>query len=352
LEEVDESVQMIETRFQLELQTNPGPSAYNGRGKHHLQVHQFIKAIDDFSQAIVLDAESVEAYENRADAYVGLKLPLLARKDFKDACRLYAAQGKETDRLRVLDKSSELGAVSTVGMREGMTGAAFFFAPKKLDNLTDMELKRINTNLGNNIRTANMFRRKAEILYGQSQFGEAILACDEAIKANGDDGSAYRVRAEIETQQLKLEDALSDFDKAISLNERDETALRGRAMLYFFVLKDNEAALKDCTQGMSFSQNRQLQLLRGKIFIALDRCELAISDLTEFIDAWERFVNLWDALWLPVFKSIADGLRVELVDAYEQRAAAYDRLGQLDKSAEDLARAAHLKKLTKGKRAK
>jgi tetratricopeptide (TPR) repeat protein len=352
LQDGDELVKTAEARFQLEIQTNPGPPAYNERGKHYLSCHQFIPAVDDFSQAIKLDENFAEAYENRAAAYAGMKLPNLARKEFAQACRLYTEQGKEGDLQRALDKSSEVSgglAAPKVSMKESFTTAAFLFNPKKLDQLADMELDRINTRLEKDVKTGTIYRRKAEILHTQGQYGEALLSCNKAISANSEDAAAYRIRAEIEIQQSKIQEALHDYDKAIELNEKDGDAFLGRARLNFIVLQNSEAALKDCTHAMSFSRNRHFQLLRGEILITLDRCELAVSDLTEFIESWERYSALWDAFLLPIFRSIANALRSESIRGYEKRAVAYEKLGQLDKAAQDLARAENLKKITKGK---
>jgi tetratricopeptide (TPR) repeat protein len=352
LQESDELIRTAEARFQLEVQTNPCPPAYNERGKHYITCHKFVDAIDDFSRAIALDENFAEAYESRAEAYAGMHLPNMARREFDEACRRYGEQGREAERRRAHDKYTDLSAKSNapvIGMRESLTAAAFFFNPKKLDELKQIELKRINTDLEKNSRTANMYCKKAEILYMQKEYGEALLTCDKAISANSQEAAAYRIRAQIKIQQLKIPEALKDYDKAIELNEKDGDAFLGRARLYFIALQDPQAALKDCTHAMSFSPNRQLQLLRGEILITLDRCELAVSDLTEVIDSWERFSSLWDCFFLPIFKSIANGLREESIGVYQKRAEAYEKLGQLDKCAQDLARAENLKKITQGK---
>lgn len=62
--------------------------AYNNRGAAHYNLGKYIKAIEDYSEALKLNPNYAEAYNNRGYIYDDLQEPENAFKDYNQAIKL------------------------------------------------------------------------------------------------------------------------------------------------------------------------------------------------------------------------------------------------------------------------
>ncbi len=339
LNRLQEQISVNYGKLDLEIQINPTPEAYFERGNKHLEFLELIPAIDDFDQAIELKSNFAEAFEKRADAFVKLHLPKLASRDYDEGCRLFFEQAKPSDYRRTADKKLGLGLKSSSTPPTVISAfvrlITTLFAPSKALTADADELSNVTSDLEGTIQTATLYARQAELLYSNSDYAGALQACEKAIEVNSESAVAYRLRGQIYTQLLQSELAIKSFDQAISLDPRDSVSYEGRANINLLVC-NYKAVVDDCTVALSFSMSYQLRLLRGKAYAAKGDHVNALADLTDFIDTWNQFISLWDWFWIPLCRQIADGLREQLIDAYQHRALVHEHLGELDKAARDL----------------
>jgi tetratricopeptide (TPR) repeat protein len=348
LEEVQESQSIEFTRHNLAIEMNPTADAYFQRGLAYLKTREPIPAIDDFEKVMALDPQFAEAWENRADAYQSLSLHHMARNDLLHALKT-ARQHNPAICARLEEKLKNCGTrggfVSISGYinsSEGLAATSSLIMPnsKALEN---SQMESVQKDLQADVRSATVYLRQANLLLAQSDFSGALNACNKAIELSSDMGETYRVRAQVQVQLFNIEAALRDYDSAIKLEPENADAWLERARIKL-VLEDFKGVVKDCTHALTFAEkNYQFKLTRGQALVLLNRLEEGIDDLSAFINQWEKLVACWDSIWLPIFRSLANSLRIELRDAYEQRAIAYDKLGDLDKAAQDTIKAAKLK---------
>lgn len=78
-----------ETLWTREIETEPGVArAYLNRGKYYTETGQFIKALKDYTQAVILNPDSPKNFYNRGTCYFKLGLYEEALKDFTEAIGL------------------------------------------------------------------------------------------------------------------------------------------------------------------------------------------------------------------------------------------------------------------------
>lgn len=352
IKEAQEEQALSFARHDLELETSLSAQAYLERGKEYLESYRAVPAIDDFSQSILLDQGSAAAFEARADAYQSLGLIYLARNDLMEAARIFAEAADQRSHERIAEKQKMLGAASNPKAAISSAGEALalmanLIEPNKRTAMRKIRMDNIQKDFQSGRQTASIYRRQAELLLMEGEYERALESCNKALDLSSEDAEAYRMRAQVLVQMERIEDALRDYDRAITLNAADEDSYRGRARINL-VFGANEAVVRDCTHALSFSKNYELSLLRGSALVALARYEDALVDLTNAITSLEHCISVWNALLLPPCRRIARLLREPLCEAYEQRAIAFDGIGNVDKAALDLVRAHELKGKTYG----
>ncbi|MDZ4838037.1 MAG: tetratricopeptide repeat protein [Candidatus Melainabacteria bacterium] len=345
LNEAQEEQAVAFARYNLAIEMSPTAENYLRRAHENLKNRDAIPAIDDFEQVMKLDPTSAEAFEGRAETFQTIGLLHFARNDFLDAAKL-ASEFNPSIHERIMGKLKDLGARSNPlnpfrNPRETLAATSTMFNPdsKAMENI---KLENVELDLQADIRSSDVYLRRALALFAKRDYPRALEACDKSIDLSPDNAASYRTRASVYVQLMDIEAAMHDYDKAIKLNEKDWDAYEERARIKL-ALGEFGAVVRECTYAMESSKSLQFKLMRGTALVALKHYDESLGDLTDFIDKWEGFIAIWDAFWLPIFRSIADGLRTQLRDAYEQRAIAYDQLGDLDKAAQDLVKATQLK---------
>lgn len=345
-----QETQSIElARYDFAIELNPTSDAFLQRGIAYLKAREPIPAIDDFERVMEIDPLDAEAWEYRADAYQFMNMDNLARNDLLHAIRIAATKENLETKTRLERKLALCG--TSVGF-ESITGASrspgFFAAMKTLVNpnstaIAEESLNGIDKDLQAKVRSAVVYLRQGSALFQKADYQGALSAANKSIEFCPDSAQGYALRAKIQVQLLDLESALKDYDTAIRFDPENNDAWLERTRIKS-VLGDHDGTIKDCTHAINFSKNMNLKLMRATSLLALNRDDEAIVDVDEFIKSWEGCIAVWDAMWLPACRAIADGLSVDLHDAYIARATIYGRRGDLDASAQDTIRATKLKR--------
>ncbi len=180
-----------------------------------LELHQqgrFEEAIQDYDEAIRLDPQRIEAYNNRGRAYLNLDQAQKAIEDFDQVLRLdpqlaeaYYNRGLAHDRLGQNEKAK-----------------ADFDQAIALDPELERSIVGKLFHKGENLK-------------------KAIEILDEVIRLNPGFADDHLTRGNMYLFLGKPQPALEDFDEAIGLNAELTAAYRGRALAYTLLDKDEEA---------------------------------------------------------------------------------------------------------------
>ncbi len=180
------------------------PIAYWNRGLAHSSKEQYDRAIEDFSQAIRLKPDYVEAYKSRAAAYRQTHQYDRAIQDYDYAIRL---------------------------------------SPNDADLYSDRGT-----------------------VYGiKRQYDRAIQDYDYAIRLSPNDADLYNDRGTFYGMKGKYDRAIEDFNQALSLNPNESMAWANRGFVYLKkgTLRDLDQAIADSEQALRLDPN--LTYVRGNL---------------------------------------------------------------------------------------
>lgn len=326
------------TRYQLAVEMNPCAETYLQRGIALLRMRETLEALEDFNRVIELDPACVEAYEHRADAYQTLNYSTLARNDLVQAQNI--AQQQNLDSLpRIQEK------LTACASPEGFAGVHGYSSPKLAWSTflvcidpqkkeQEKTTKKVGNDRSSKFSVANVYLHQAEFETTKNNFEEALHHCDQAMDELPDYAPVFRTRGKIFFQMGDYRSAVRNFDRAIDLESLDEESWKERARTKI-AMEDFNGAVIDCTHALTISRSYDFYLLRGAALLSLRRASECVEDLSLFIKRWEGFIAFLEALWLPFFRTMANSLRMDLKEAYELRAAAYEHLDDLDRAAQD-----------------
>ncbi len=324
-------------RHDFTIELNPSAQAYLDRAKTYLDSGNAIVALNDYDRAIELQPDFAEAYEFRAKCFVALGLKSLARTDYLKAAQLLADQNNLTQRETVMEALSDLGTQSSADLKsfKDIISTVSVFFTGDLKKINQIKFEKVETDIKSHTQTYLVYTRKAELQFQLTDYKGALETCEQAIELNPSRATAYRIRAKV--RLLKGDDVhavLKDYDKTIELSDKDAEAYEERARLRV-VLGDFQGAIEDCTNAMQFSESGQLKLVRASALVAMEKYDDALADLNTYIHSANRAIVIWDGLKLSLFRSVADGLRTQLLEAYEMRSIVHSRCGNLDGAAHD-----------------
>jgi tetratricopeptide (TPR) repeat protein len=326
----------------LEICLNPDDAvSYNNRGKAHMANSDYQSAIDDFNKALQIDAKFAEAYCNRGEALGIIKLSHLAITNFDQGCRLYLEQGRQEDfqvaTTKLKAMKSELSS-PTAGLREAIRTIMVLFRPELLDQPATIEPSR-NVDVASEVSLI----KQANILFQEGNYKEALIMYDRALELNPYSAKVFVARGDTYLKLTQPLQAREDFKRALFLDPHETWTYISLSLAYC-ELGQPQDAIADLTAGLKLcrTERDRLYLIRAHIFIFMDKYEDAIEDFDKFISTWELSSRFWDMIPLPIFKTLSNSMKTDLVGAYRDRGGAFDKLGNLDRAASDFAKALQL----------
>lgn len=195
---------------------------YLARGQVNFAAGDFEAAIADFTGAIELDSEAVEAYYWRGQAYQALEEYEQAIADF--------------DQALTLDP-----------------------------DLTEAYVKR------------------GAAFLQSGDFEWALLDLDEAIQREPESAEAYLTRGLTNLKLANYEQALADLDQAIQLDASSAEAYAGRGLVYA-LNEEVEQGLADLEEALRLDPERAgTYLARGNVYVQSGQYEQAVADFDQAI---------------------------------------------------------------------
>lgn len=312
---------------------------------------EFQKAVDDCNLAIKAFTPSPKARCNRGRAYLRMKMPQEALKDFDDAIKsapnlaeAYAnraialrmlghPQKAEADvqRATIIRKDPEHEFSETVFHRECLVVDALKVNPKNAVLLTERGHTALNTN----------------------NLDEAITYFKRSIQADPNFHEAYGGLSDCYMNQENYEPALAMAKKQLSMQPNDSKPLIRMGLIYY-----NSQRLKE---GAPYLR-RILKLpaktaedfrFRGLCHIGLQEFREALVDIEKSLKMDDGNPHAWDdrAMCMYELKRYSEAIRCEnnairikpnFPNAYVHRAQMYAKLHSLEAADADLDRAMEL----------
>lgn len=167
---------------------------YNNRGLTHYHLKNFADAVNDFSRAVEIDTSFAYAYNNRGMVRITIGNVELGIQDYTKAIQLNPKL--------VYAFNNRGNAYASLGQYQNAL----------LDLQTAVDLADNNSEIHNNL---------GNVYLSMKRYYDAIIEYDRAIILNSSYSDAYYNRAIALSQYGKYADALNDIQKAIELNPND-----------------------------------------------------------------------------------------------------------------------------------
>ena len=214
----------LATRSNLQIPTNSTPPQdFVSLGRQKLKQQDYPSAITLFNQALEKDAQDVNAYHSRGEAFFVLKDYEAAIKDF--------------NRFLELSPNNHL---------------VYFY--------------------------------RGYIRAEKGDYQDAIADFNQAIQVNPNFDLAYTNRGFAYAQLGDPQRAIADYERAIEINPESATAYYNRGLVFGRELGDYEQALIDFTRSIEVvPEDPQVYVERGNVYSLLKKTELAINDYNQAI---------------------------------------------------------------------
>jgi tetratricopeptide (TPR) repeat protein len=231
--------------------------AFNNRGLAYYDLVNYYEAIQDYSKAIELNPQAVEAYANRGVAFNKL--------------------GKYDEAFRDYNKAIELDPQYV----DAYINRGIFFKDRGNYNAA---LRDYNKAIELNPHDFDAYVDRGNAFCGQGNYYEAIRDYSKAIELNPQAVKAYYNRGTTYTDQGKYEEAIRDYNKAIELIPQYVDAYINRGNAYYRQGNHN-AAIRDYNKAIELNpQAGDAYHNRGTIYREQDNYDMAIQDYTKVIE--------------------------------------------------------------------
>jgi tetratricopeptide (TPR) repeat protein len=348
------------------IEIQPHPWAYNNRGITYAELKESQKAFADFTQALKLDPNYVEAYYNRGNVYYELKNYQRAFADYNQALKLnpndakaYNNRGNAYSGLK--DYQREIADYNQALKLNPNYVEAYYNRANAYAELKNYQAAIADYNqaikLNPNLAEAYYNRANAYGLSGDTPSGIADLQKAAQLYQQQGNTEGYQSTQQL-LQQVKgvkeeHPDAIADFTQAIKLNHNDAKAYNNRGNAYY-ELKDYQKAIADYSQALKLNPNEaDAYYNRGLAYDELKDYQKAIADYNQALklnpnDAGAYYSRGTASLQLKEYQAAITDYNQALklnpndANAYYNRAVAYGLSGDTPSGIVDLQKAAQL----------
>jgi len=235
--------------------------AYVNRGWAHNQLELFQDAIVDLSEAIRLKPDEANAYYNRGFAYIRLNQYQKAINDYTEAIRIGPAYA---------DLSSFLTQETNAYRNRGWAYSQLGLYEKAVIDLS--ETIRLKPDY------ALAYLDRGFAYASQNHFAKAISDYTDAIRLKPDYALAYLDRGIAYGSQNQFTKAISDYTDAIRLKPDSADAYNNRGYAYYRV-KQSHNAIADCSEALRINPGLSIAYgNRGIAYRAIGNVRAANTD--------------------------------------------------------------------------
>jgi tetratricopeptide (TPR) repeat protein len=326
---------------------------YFYRGVCFYNESNYSKAIADYTQALNLKPDFVEALTNRGNAYVNQGDLTQAVLDYNEALKLnpnlveayngrgaaYIDQGNFTK--AIADFNQTLTLKPNYVEAYNNRGNAYLMQDKFVEAIADYN-KALEINPG----IAEVYTGRGTAYRNQGNSAQAISDFNQAVKLNPGLAEAYANRGGAYRNQGNFTQAITDSNQAIKLKPKYAGAYMGRGIAY--ADQGNSAqAIADLNQAIKLKPKyAEAYYNRGSVYTTQGNSTKAIADFNQAIklkpDYAEAYHNRGKAYYDQgdSTKAIADfsqalKLRPNDAEDYTSRGVAYDEQGNYTQAVAD-----------------
>ncbi len=204
-----------------------------------------------------------------------------------------------------------------------------------------------------NSEYVNAYNNRGIAYYYLGEFDKAVRDYDKAIQLNPECDFAYNNRGHSYGILGEYEKALNDLKKAIELNQNDINAYNNRGLIYVR-LGEYAKAIKDYDKVIRLdSNNAKAYNNRGDAYNCLEDYDKALADLDKAIQLKPEFANPYKHYGVVYRKKGEYEKAIEYLtkaiernpkykEAYEERAEVYRLIGEVSKAEADVKKAEKL----------
>jgi len=279
--------------------------AYRGRGDACRMKRQFDRAINDCNEAIRLDPNYARAFCTRGAAYCGKGQYDQAISDCNEAIRLdpnnaraYAFRGDAYQGKGQYDQISDFSEAIRLDPNYAWayTKRAEIY---KLKGQIDKAISDYNEAIGLN-PSAQAYGGRGEAYMMKGQFDQAISDLSEAIRLNPNDFVSYMSRGLTYRDKGQNDKAIMDFEKVINLGTNEQSTEFAKNELREIRIEEEEKQKriienkrKEQERIMEEEEQRRKQE-QSKHWRESGRCQHCGGKLRRYLESDSHGYNTWD----------------------------------------------------------
>jgi tetratricopeptide (TPR) repeat protein len=277
---------------------------FDNCGVSERKLKNYKKAIDDHTQAILLNRENGDAYWNRAVAYNKngdfqeaiddyTTTMFYNQNDVKELARLYKSRGVNK---KLLKRYKEAINDFNTGIQfDPENGGIYWERGLTYQYNGDYQLAindfkaAVQYYQNNKNDQATLYNNMAINEMSLHQPQKALEDVTKAIELNGQNGYFYWSRGNIYSQIGKCNQAINDFTKTMSFykdNKKIQAILHDSNATNLYILNDNQSVIDECTAAITLNPDyTPAYFTRGKVYLKrIINKEQAIKDFNKVIE--------------------------------------------------------------------
>ena len=273
---------------------NAGVSGQNPKqflkvGKDFLENEKYSDAVSQFTKALDVDPDNIEAYEMRAQAYENQGERALAREDYEKLCIFDPKE--ETYFYNAARMSYELNELEDAvkKLNIALELNRIFPEAQQLKVVSLLELEKFNQAL-EMAKEALRYKETDVNFFNYARVNEELGLVDEAesaykkaIKKNKNYFEAYAYMADLQRKRKKLEEAMETISEVFDKTKEFLPAYRVRSAIYADQLNYSAAINDISTILLKEPENIDMYFLRGKYYQGYAQHANAITDFSKVI---------------------------------------------------------------------
>ncbi|BDA71613.1 hypothetical protein CAL7716_057790 [Calothrix sp. PCC 7716] len=335
---------------------------YNSEGLKKFKAGDYVRAIEDYTQAIKINPNHADAYSNRGLAYNNLGDYQAAIYDCSEAIKInpnhsYAYNNRGLAYNNLEDYKAGIYDYNKAIKINPNNFYAYINRANAYNNLGDYQAAIYDCNkaIKINSKHADAYTNRGSAYNNLGNYQAAIYDCNKAIKINPNDFYAYINRGLAYNNLGDYQAAIYDCNQAIKINPKHADAYNNRGLAYNN-LGDYQAAIHDCNQAIKINHNHSYAYTnRGFAYNNLGDYQAAIHDYNQaikinpnnfyaYINRGNAYNNLGDYQTGIHDCNKAIKINPKYADAYTNRGFAYKSLGEYQAAIQDYSQAASLYK--------
>lgn len=257
LEDYDKAIDAIN----LYLKTTNDADGIITRARSYRWSSEFQKALDDYTAAIKLKPDTIDAYLERSACYRQLKSPDKALEDCNKAIAIdpksadaYYYRGSayfDTKRYETAVEDYTRAILYKPDYADAYRDRAVLY--EQLDQL-QQALEDMNKALAITPDSADYRLIRGNLYFELGQYKEALSDYDKCLKLDPKNGDALLSRATMLGETGELERAIAELDKVLIVSPKNENATTNSAIVYLMLNKPDKA-LASANKGMTINPN-------------------------------------------------------------------------------------------------